>query len=194
MLPNLKLISSPSLWNPNQLIPVHEKSLDGASLENNSHHDCKRDQKSLLEHHIRCHYLNIRLRRFILVPAIFVFVALGSLFAWSRCVNHKPAWEFDSDLMGRSLDDNSTSILTRRDLKNGQSVGSTIVHDLLNSNLIMIISAISIVPHWIWVFIVLVVIALVTILSLNGCFGLKDKLGQISVENNYYYPFRSFYI
>jgi hypothetical protein len=69
---------------------------------------CEHGQTSLLQNHNQ-------LRRFrVFLPAIFVFVGLGSLLAWS-CVKGMPA---GVDLMERALDDNSTSIysLTRRSL------------------------------------------------------------------------------
>jgi hypothetical protein len=101
--------------NNKQLIPVHEpeKSLE-ASLENGTghhHHHCEYGQIPFPEHH-SYHNSNIQLRRFLLSVIVFVFVALGSLLAWS-CVNAMPAWGFD--LVGRALDDNlnSTSNQTR---------------------------------------------------------------------------------
>jgi ABC-type Zn2+ transport system substrate-binding protein/surface adhesin len=109
-------IQSKANLNNKQLIPVHgEKSLD-SSLENahghHHHHDCEYGQTSFSEHHsCHRHNSNIKLRLFLL-SAIFVFVALGGLLAWS-CVNAMPAWGFD--LMRRALDDNlnSTSNQTR---------------------------------------------------------------------------------
>ena len=88
-----------------QSIPVHEKSLD-ASLENghhDHHHDCEHGRTS--EHHHSCH--NIRLRRFLL-PAIFALVALGGLLAWS-CVNWPGLPSWGVDLMGRAVDDSTSS-------------------------------------------------------------------------------------
>ena len=101
---------------------IPEKSLD-ASLENNHHryHDhYEHGQLETLalssEHHAGTNSsYDTRLKQFL--PAIFIFVALGSLLAWS-CIDGMNAWEPGVDLFGRALGDNSTSIQIRSEGSN----------------------------------------------------------------------------
>lgn len=93
-----------------QSIPFHEKSLE-TSLDNGheQHCYCEHGQPSSLGHHA-CH--NIRLRQ-LLLPAVLVLVALGSLLAWS-CVSEYGVsdWGFDN-LVGRAFGNTSSSIFAQ---------------------------------------------------------------------------------
>jgi hypothetical protein len=122
--------------------PDREKSLY-ASLDNSHHYrdlpsHCERGQTSL--YHSDCHKnWNIRLRRYFL-PTIFVLVTLGGLLAWSR---HRAAWKVD---------------LMRRENASSFRQFAPLTHDLFNPKLI--IAAISIVRHHIYIIILIIALCL----------------------------------
>ena len=102
----------------------HEKCLQvDAAVENTSYghpsHPShpERGRTPFSELH-SCRNFNIRLRR-LLLPAIFVFLALGCFLAWSWVNGHRDGistWGPDADLFGRALASNSTHRLVRRTL------------------------------------------------------------------------------
>ena len=160
-------------------IPVPEKSIDTASLENGypHHHGCELHGQTFSEHH-RGH--NIRLRQF-LFPAIFSLVTLGGLIAWSF-VNWYGWGPWGADLMGRD-DKQSTPEKTSVFQFLSHSQLSPTHMNLLIYKFNWIISTISIV--WLLGIIVGIPVVIIagTCITACCCPGQKFSLGKQSLFN-----------
>ena len=102
-----------------------------------------------------------------MLPAIFIFVALGGLLAWS-CAHGMPAWGVD--LMGRALDDNTS---TESNFTKHKRQLAPLTHDLnINTNLTS-----PRIVYLIVIFVGLLVVAILGIMLAAWCCK-----GQLSVE------------